>query len=70
MSISIKPPKLRPGARIAIVSPASTPKPELVLAGAEALRAMGYEPVIYPHALAKGPLYYAGTAQQQRERPA
>lgn len=62
-----KPPKLKPGARLAVVSPASTPKPELVQAGADALRAMGYEPVIFPHALSKGPLYYAGSAQQRAD---
>lgn len=63
----IKPPKLKAGARLAIVSSASTPKPERVQAGADALRALGYEPVISPHALTKGPLYYAGTAQQRAD---
>ncbi len=61
----LKPPALRPGARIAIVSPASTPKPELVALGLERLRTLGYEPVVFPHALAAGPLYYAGTAMQR-----
>jgi muramoyltetrapeptide carboxypeptidase len=67
MSPSIRPPKLKDGARLAIVSPASTPKPELVKAGVDALRALGYEPVVAPHALAKGPLYYAGTAQERAD---
>lgn len=67
MNTRIKPQKLKPGARLAIVSPASTPKPELVQAGAAALHALGYEPVIAPHALAKGPLYYAGTAQERAD---
>ena len=58
----IKPKVLQPGARIAIVSPASTPKPELVAAGAERLRTLGYQPVLFPSALAAGPLYYAGSA--------
>jgi muramoyltetrapeptide carboxypeptidase len=56
----IKPAALRAGARLAVVSPASTPKPELVEAGMARLRAMGYEPVLSPHALDRGPLYYAG----------
>ena len=67
MSAFTKPAKLCAGARLAVVSPASTPKPERVQAGADALRALGYEPVIYPHALAKGPLYYAGTAQERAD---
>jgi len=62
-----KPPKLKAGARLAIVSPASTPKPERVQAGADALRALGCEPVVFPHALTRGPLYYAGTAEQRAD---
>ncbi len=61
----IKPGALKAGARLAIVSPASTPKPELVEAGMERLRAMGYEPVLFPNALVRGPLYYAGTVEQR-----
>jgi hypothetical protein len=33
--------------------------------GVERLRAFGYEPVVMPHALARGPLYYAGTAEER-----
>jgi muramoyltetrapeptide carboxypeptidase len=62
-----KPPALKKGSRLAIVSPASTPKPDLTHAGADALRALGYEPVLFPHALSKGPLYYAGTARQRAD---
>ena len=61
----IKPKALKAGARLAIVSPASTPKPELVQAGMERLRGMGYEPVLFPNALVREPLYYAGTVQQR-----
>jgi len=42
------------------VSPASAAKVELVERGCERLRAFGYEPVVMPHALSRGPLYYAG----------
>ncbi len=31
----------------------------------ERLRGMGYEPVLFPNALARGPLYYAGTVAQR-----
>jgi muramoyltetrapeptide carboxypeptidase len=58
-------PRLRQGSRIAIVSPASAAKAELVELGCTRLRTFGYEPVIMSHALARGPLYYAGTAQER-----
>jgi len=48
-----------------VVSPASAAKAELVAAGVEQLRAFGYEPVVMPHALSRGPLYFAGTAEQR-----
>ena len=56
---------LKKGSRVAVVSPASYAKPELVELGVEQLRAFGYEPVMLPHALARGPLYFAGTAEQR-----
>lgn len=61
----IRPKALKAGARLAIVSPASTPKRELVEAGMTRLTAMGYEPVLFPHALDRGPLYYAGTVEDR-----
>ena len=57
--------RLRRGSRVAVVSPAATAKPESVERGVDRLRAFGYEPVVMPHALARGPLYYAGTAQER-----
>lgn len=56
---------LRAGSRVAVVSPASAAKAELVEAGCEELRRFGYEPVVMPHALSRGPLYYAGTAEER-----
>jgi muramoyltetrapeptide carboxypeptidase len=56
---------LRRGSRVAVVSPASAAKAELVTAGAESLRAFGYAPVVMPHALSRGPLYFAGTAEER-----
>ncbi|HEX3571396.1 MAG TPA: LD-carboxypeptidase [Acidobacteriaceae bacterium] len=50
---------------MAVVSPASTPRPELVEAGMKRLIELGYEPLLFPNALGGGPLYYAGTVQQR-----
>ena len=57
--------RLKRGSRVAVVSPAAATKPELVERGVERLWAFGYEPVVMPHALARGPLYYAGTAHER-----
>lgn len=62
---SFSSPCLKGGSRVAVVSPASAVKPELLERGVERLRAFGYEPVVMPHALARGPLYYAGSAEQR-----
>ena len=48
-----------------MLSPASTPVGEKVRLGMERLELMGYVPVLSPHALDKGPLYYAGTLEQR-----
>lgn len=58
-------PRLRDGSGVAVVSPASAAKPELVEAGMERLAHFGYKPTLMPHALARGPLYYAGTSEQR-----
>ncbi|MEG2119618.1 MAG: LD-carboxypeptidase, partial [Pseudoflavonifractor sp.] len=39
---------LFPGARVALLAPASAADPELLTPAAEAVRALGLEPVIYP----------------------
>ncbi|SEC17730.1 S66 peptidase family protein [Terriglobus roseus] len=56
----IRPKALKADARVAVVSPASTPKEPLVRKGMERFASLGYEPVLYPSALTSGPLYYAG----------
>lgn len=61
----MRPSALKRGSRFAVLSPASTPKPELVERGMQTLRAMGYEAVLFPHALDRGPLYFAGTASER-----
>ena len=60
-----KPKALPPGGLLGIVSPASTPKPEKVAAGAAALEALGYRTRVFPHALDRGPLYYAGRMEDR-----
>lgn len=61
----IRPKALRRGSRVAVLSPASTPKEERVRAGMARLTDLGYEPALYPSALGGGPLYYAGTIEQR-----
>jgi muramoyltetrapeptide carboxypeptidase len=61
----IRPRTLRPGATLAVVSPASTPKRELVEKGLAQLEAMGYRVKVGAHALGGGPLYYAGSLEQR-----
>ncbi len=61
----IQRPRLKPGSRLAVVSPASAARPELVARGMETLRVFGYDPAPMPHALSRGPLYYAGTAEER-----
>ena len=61
----IRPRALRPGATLAVVSPASTPKRELVEKGLAQLEAMGYRVKVGAHAWGGGPLYYAGSLEQR-----
>ena len=58
------PEALKPGDKIAIISPASTPGDDNPEKAAATLRAWGYEPVIGPHALAKYHMY-AGTIEER-----
>ena len=50
---------------LAVVSPASAAKAELVQAGIDSLHGLGYRTKLMPHALDRGPLYYAGTAEDR-----
>lgn len=58
-------PRLREGSHVAVLSPASAAKPDLVEKGIDRLLRYGYKPLLMPHALARGPLYYAGTVEQR-----
>ena len=67
-----KPRALRPGdpgaasgSTLAIVSPASAAKADRVHAGIRNLHRLGYRTLLGQHALAQGPLYYAGTLAQR-----
>lgn len=64
---TIMPAALRPGATLAVLSPASTPKPDLVHRGIDRLHELGYRTVLGKHTLDRGPLYYAGTLEQRLE---
>jgi muramoyltetrapeptide carboxypeptidase len=61
----LKPPALKPGATLGIVSPASTPQRERVDSGLTAVHALGYRTKLLPHAYGGGPLYYAGTREER-----
>jgi muramoyltetrapeptide carboxypeptidase len=63
----VKPTPLHSGATLAVLSPASTPKSDLVERGIARLRQLGYRTVLGRHALDRGPLYYAGTLEQRLE---
>jgi len=60
----IKPRALRPGDKIGIIAPASNIKGELLEAGAERLRSMGYEPVYSPGIFERD-LYFAGPLERR-----
>ena len=54
-----------PDARISIVAPASFAKHERIDLGMRGLRELGYAPHLQENAQARGPLYFAGTAEQR-----
>ncbi|MEG9434646.1 LD-carboxypeptidase [Edaphobacter sp. HDX4] len=63
----LKPRALRPGATLGVISPASTPKRELVERGLAELQAAGYQTKLGKYAFGGGPLYYAGTLGERLE---
>ena len=60
-----KPPAVRAGAGVGVIAPASFAKPERVERGLEALRLLGFAPHLGESALARGPLFFAGTPAQR-----
>jgi len=63
----VKPRALRPGATLAVLSPASAANRHLVEQGIEHLHNLGYHPRLGEHALDSGPLYNAGSALNRAE---
>jgi muramoyltetrapeptide carboxypeptidase len=61
----LKPHAIAEGARVRIVAPASFARVERVELGLAALRTLGYMPVAGSYALARGPLYFAGTPEER-----
>lgn len=60
----IYPKPLRPGDKVAIVSPASIISPDYVTGAVEAFRRQGWNPVVYPHALGSNGSY-SGSADER-----
>lgn len=65
MTPLLKPAAVPLDSLVAVVSPASTAKPERVEKGLSALRALGYTPQGSESVLARGPLYFAGTPEMR-----
>jgi muramoyltetrapeptide carboxypeptidase len=60
----IKPPALRRGDKVGIAAPASNIKRELLEAGCDGLRGLGYEPFYFESILERD-LYFAGSAERR-----
>ncbi len=60
----LKPPSLRAGDTVGIVAPASNVKRELLDAGCQTLKAMGYKPFYFDSILEKD-LYFAGSVERR-----
>lgn len=60
----VKPPALRPGDTVGIIAPASNIKRELLEAGCQALRALGYKPFYFDSILEQD-IYFAGSVQRR-----
>jgi muramoyltetrapeptide carboxypeptidase len=61
----LKPRALKTGARIALVSPASSFDTDRWQAGEAALRRFGYEPVPMANSMKSAPQYFAGTVEER-----
>jgi len=58
----VKPYAVPPGAKVAVVAPASNAKPERIELGLAALRKRGFDAVVGIHTLGKEPPFFSGTA--------
>jgi muramoyltetrapeptide carboxypeptidase len=62
----LKPRALRPGDKVGIVAPASNVNREMLEAGCESLRRLGYEP-IYSESILERDLYFAGSVERRTQ---
>jgi muramoyltetrapeptide carboxypeptidase len=60
-----KPPAIQPGAKIAVLSLASSFKPELLPVGLDALATLGFVPLVGQHTSSKARPYFAGTPKER-----
>jgi muramoyltetrapeptide carboxypeptidase len=65
MNNLLKVPAVLPGAGISVIAPASFAQPDRVERGMEKLRALGFAPRLGQHTRERGPLFFAGTAEQR-----
>ncbi len=61
----LKPRVVGTGSRISVVAPASFAQPDRISRGLDALRKLAFAPYVSESALARGPLYFAGTREQR-----
>jgi muramoyltetrapeptide carboxypeptidase len=61
----LKPPSVRPGAGVSLVSPASFAQPDRIERGLASLQSLGFVPHFCAAALECAPLYFAGTTEQR-----
>ena len=61
----VKPRAIAPGARLAVISPASSAKAERITRGMEALRELGYDAVAGEHVYGRHAPYFAGTPEER-----
>src|SRR5215813_6939777 len=61
----LKPPAVAPDARVAVIAPASSSKPERLARGIEALRARGYDAEFGEHAQGRQAPYFSGTVEHR-----
>jgi muramoyltetrapeptide carboxypeptidase len=61
----MKLPGVESGAGVSVVAPASFARPERIEGGTARLQALGFAPRFMPNAMARGPLFFAGTPEQR-----
>jgi muramoyltetrapeptide carboxypeptidase LdcA involved in peptidoglycan recycling len=63
--MALRLPPVKVNAAIRVVTPATFARRERIDDGVKNLRALGFEPRFAVHALERGPLFFAGTAEQR-----